>query len=921
MKIKIKKNYLIWTLLSTFLIIWIINITNGQVIINTNPDISKLHTPSLFSLFLGDNNSNSAQIKVNSWKNYLEILTWLIVWSQNQTNSSAQLSVIWWWELNVMNASNAWIGWWKSNKIEIWDYWAIWWWESNQIWPSKIGWNWKNWIIVWWKNNTANGWWIILWWELNQISKDKIWWIILWWYNNLAWNNSLILWSNSIWWEYAFIWNLNNRKSKLPEETNTAYSARINANSWMLIWTYKPITWVSLVVSWSIKLWSSNVNNTWWIYIDSNNCIKFYDWSTSNTLGKVSEYDTKCLNRWCNFGITSLHNWDKVVAYSKSYATKCDDIKQIITCNNWELVDQNNWTGIYIYPYCYDLSPDPSIKVKEWKQNCPKLVIENAIYLNPYFTQKLNKNTNEYTPKNGSIIYDPTWQKDCSFTCKENFEWNKDHRKCYWKTRSQSCSWSLPDNTFYDKNIFTQQWDWFKRSPEEVMERHFAENYSWQPCEFTCKENYEWNNSTKTCEAKDLECRNKPRWSDYSGYILWSSTYKYGYTPTSWTHTENNNPWTCQFTCKTNYKYITWTNTCEPKTLDCAWSKPSWSGYILWSDQYIYWTINKTSWNYTGNSDPLSCQYTCDTANWYTWNSANNKCIGNTRTWECQWLPNNAHWINSWFTQTFDGNNWTPSNIELTNTWNSSVECSYRCNSGYSKDGNGCTQTPKCWYYTTEDWCKFWEKFKENYSNNWQVITRFCKNWSINSSKCYCEIDNEDGCPEDYKRDSINKKCKFYPKFCIYEYYSNNTRSYLEYTWNKYHYYCFDKEYPIPNNSTVDQGHRSIPDGRKVRPSRMIPGLDTNIWFMWSLYTDDYHNSGKSYIYSYGEPLNIDKIEWIDKKYAEGYLHGLIDNGKCTIKEYQWGNNWVYLDCDIDAEESSYFFKDIKKYNYKYCSE
>ena len=210
MKIKTKTNYLLGILLSTFLIVWIINITSGETktIIDTNPDASKLHTPSLFSLFLG-NSANHAEMSVASWSNNLDILSGLIVWTNQKVTWSPKLSVIWWWSGNTIGANYAWIGGWVQNEItNKWENWAIWWWYSNKIWLYNDA---KNWVIAWWYSNTDDGWWIILWWKSNKIASLNEWWIILWWQNNVAWNHSLILWSaqiqNPYASKYSFIWN------------------------------------------------------------------------------------------------------------------------------------------------------------------------------------------------------------------------------------------------------------------------------------------------------------------------------------------------------------------------------------------------------------------------------------------------------------------------------------------------------------------------------------------------------------------------------------------------------------------------------------------------------------------------------------------------------------------------------------------
>ena len=566
MKNKNKKNYLLWILLSTLMIVWIINITNWQTTIDTNPDSSKLHTPSLFSLFLWDN-SDYTNIKIKTWEVYLDILNWLVVgkleWKGNMI-SWATLSVIWWWNGNMINSNNAWIGGWYWNQIIAWEYWAIWWWSQNKI---LINNNTNNWIIVWWSSNTDNGWWIILWGELNQISNNKIWWIILWWKNNLAWINSLVLWSNSIWWEYSFVRNLNNKNNKNARESDTDYSARINTTGWMLINTLSPVKWVSLIVSWAINYGNKfKYNNTWWIYFNPDWCMKFFDWNVHKTLGKASIY-TNCSNdeSWCQFGAITLNNWDIMTAYSVSYTGNCQNASGQVTCINWEMVDNNNKSDVYVYPYCYNLSDDPIIQVEKWYQNCTRKP-NHSHWTNPHFIQTLNTSTNKYEPENRNAVYDPTGSNDCSFDCDTNYtySWNK----CEWDTKRIDCD--IP-NELNINNIdwyFSPQYPATRGGIDRASLNHETKKYSPGDtvyCKYVCKSGYTGEYCNETI---NYTCENKPSWS---GYIFWSGTYTTWYTPTSWSYTGNSILNSCQYTCDTENGYNWNNNKCEKETEPIAY--------------------------------------------------------------------------------------------------------------------------------------------------------------------------------------------------------------------------------------------------------------------------------------------------------------------------------------------------------------
>ncbi len=318
MKTKTKRNYLLWVILSTFLIAWIMNATNNINI----PNKDNLHRISLFSLFLSNDNENSAQMKVSTWWNNLDVLNGIII-----------------------NNNNAWVAWGQSNIVN-WEIWAIGWGQSNIV-------NWEIWVVAGWNWNTAGLSWVILWWNRNKASNGGV---VLWGNGNEAKNNSIALWQNAKWDNASFVWN---------KWDATNGSARINASGWMLIWTYKSIDWVSLVVSWAIKLWKDESNTQKWSISDENWCIKFYNWSINYAIGRNSE--KSCwLNTWCQFGTIILYNGDKVDGYRNLYASSCNTVT--VTCKNWNLyVDGNTVKNMEtIYPNCYKLSnnhaADPNLR-------------------------------------------------------------------------------------------------------------------------------------------------------------------------------------------------------------------------------------------------------------------------------------------------------------------------------------------------------------------------------------------------------------------------------------------------------------------------------------------------------------------------------------------------------------------------------
>lgn len=344
MKSVSKKGYLLGlSLLWLFLIVWFISITNWSIIINTTPDDSE-HRAVLHSLYLDGNVTGEALMWTVSESEDLNILNWLSVWWEDME----------WFLSSIL--------WGRNNKVSMWTFWGIWWWQSNHVyaWLSSAiagglgnSTRWNNSLVVWWTYNQAHDWWVVLWWFVNQAHD---WWVVLGGQSNFAlWENSLVLWFWATWYENSFAWN-----GEAVQNT-----ARIDSNSWVLVWTYNPIEGVSLVVGWSVKL--GNGRSVIWGEINFNWswCMTMYDGRTSHVLGKKSSKNLNCGTiSWCWFGRALLQNWDIVVGYTESYSTNCSDKRVAVQCNNWNLL-----SPIYpspVYPYCYEGSSASGWGWWEW---------------------------------------------------------------------------------------------------------------------------------------------------------------------------------------------------------------------------------------------------------------------------------------------------------------------------------------------------------------------------------------------------------------------------------------------------------------------------------------------------------------------------------------------------------------------------
>ena len=333
MKYVSKRFYLLlMCLLSALLVFWFISITKASTIrtIFTNWIDDDWHRVSLYSLFLKNdwNINDTPSLSIATGGNNLDVWTWLFIGTEFQdTNLSGSLNAIGWGSGNeIRNSNYGWICWWWDNTID---------WGSH---GSFVGWgSWnvagsQNSVVWWWRYNVIEGWinsFII--WLNNNIDGNNA--VILGWINNWGNGNSLVLWSWAWWRLYSFSWN-----AEVQEK-----AARINAKNWVLIWTYSPISWVSLVVSWAVKLGEVK-SVTWSIWLNTDNKLQAYDGNAPHILGWGDEWG-------CAFGNVYIQNWESVTGYENYYSSsECVGVS--ITCSDWSLYPNDRT----YYPYCYKLS-------------------------------------------------------------------------------------------------------------------------------------------------------------------------------------------------------------------------------------------------------------------------------------------------------------------------------------------------------------------------------------------------------------------------------------------------------------------------------------------------------------------------------------------------------------------------------------
>ena len=95
---------------------------------------------------------------------------------------------------------------------------------------------------------------------------------------------------------------------------------------------------------------------------------------------------------------------------------------------------------------------------------------------------------------------EPGQTTDCSFKCKENYNWNADDEVCAAATQQAECS-APPANAERNTAVsITQTWSGEEWLPSATSVYNY--DGSIEECFFKCKENYEWNENASECQLE-----------------------------------------------------------------------------------------------------------------------------------------------------------------------------------------------------------------------------------------------------------------------------------------------------------------------------------------------------------------------------------------------------------------------------------
>ena len=224
-----------------------------------------------------------------------------------------------------------------------------------------------------------------------------------------------------------------------------------------------------------------------------------------------------------------------------------------------------------------------------------------------------------------------------------------------------------------------------------------------------CKSRFHWNNSRceldtvihSNCDLDSLPKHGK--WNIYSSIDQtcddeddcdWYPTLTGQYNETA-------NPKECRFVC--NPDYVWNGDDCVGKTqiVNCG-SVNYLPDNTHWHyDQIVQqWVCNDAETNchwdigteakYSDDPVENRCRYKCNEH--YTWDRENKICVAGTQTVNCddETLISNASWWKDSIKQTWNGNDWVPSNTGSYSRIAVDNECRFKCNDGYFWDGEAC---------------------------------------------------------------------------------------------------------------------------------------------------------------------------------------------------------------------------------------
>ena len=105
-----------------------------------------------------------------------------------------------------------------------------------------------------------------------------------------------------------------------------------------------------------------------------------------------------------------------------------------------------------------------------------------------------------WLPVTDGVYNEEASTEECRFKCKENYEWDGENEVCTAKTRRVDCSEPPANAEWNTVSAITQTWSGEAWLPSATSV--YSTDDSTEECRFKCKENYEWDANTSTCDPE-----------------------------------------------------------------------------------------------------------------------------------------------------------------------------------------------------------------------------------------------------------------------------------------------------------------------------------------------------------------------------------------------------------------------------------
>lgn len=296
------------------------------------------------------------------------------------------------------------------------------------------------------------------------------------------------------------------------------------------------------------------------------------DWVPST----AGNYDTNPSSAECRFKCNPNYSWKNSECVAETRTANCSGLPANADWNSASSITQT-WNGSDWVPATagnYDTNPSSAeCRFKcdqnyEWNSSTSKCVAatrqaecttkpENTDWndngANGKFTQTWNGSA--WNPANYTSTYNTT-AGICRYKCADGYHTENSGASCISNTKTGVACTGLPTNASWNTvSSITQTWNGSSWTPTTTGS--FNSTASTSECRFKCNTNYNWNSSSKTCDAakQTVNCTAKP------ANTVWNtvSTVTQTWTGSAWspsnTSTYNTTASTteCRYKCASGY--------------------------------------------------------------------------------------------------------------------------------------------------------------------------------------------------------------------------------------------------------------------------------------------------------------------------------------------------------------------------------